>query len=135
VSNAKAHILVVDDDPDFVRAHQISLEQAGFRVSTASNGTEALKNLRTKAIDLVMLDVMMDYATEGLHVTYAIREDPALREIPVLMVTSLEEQTGEKFDPATDGEFLPVSDFVRKPIRPGELVAKVQKLLKQAGKA
>jgi len=126
------HILVVDDDPDVVEADRLVLEGAGYRVSSASNGTEALIRLRTGDVDLVILDVMMAHPTEGFHLSYEMKDDPKLRDIPVLMVTAVEERLGERIDLTKDSEYLPVSDFVRKPVEPEELLARVKRLLEVA---
>ena len=75
------HILVVDDDPDVVEADRLVLEGAGYRVSSASNGTEALIRLRAGDVDLVILDVMMAHPTEGFHLSYEMKDDPKLREL------------------------------------------------------
>jgi CheY-like chemotaxis protein len=127
-----AHILVVDDDPDVVEADRLVLETAGYRVSAAYSGSEALQKLRAGGVDLVILDVMMAYPTEGFHLTYEMKDDPKLRDIPVLMVTAVEDRLGQKLDPVRDAEYLPVADFVRKPVEPEELVARVRKLLEVA---
>jgi CheY-like chemotaxis protein len=127
-----AHILVVDDDPDVVEADRLVLEGAGYRVSSASNGSEALVRLRVGDVDLVILDVMMAHPTEGFHLSYKMKDDPKLRDIPVLMVTAVEQRLGERIDWVRDAEYLPVSDFVRKPVEPDELLARVKKLLEVA---
>jgi CheY-like chemotaxis protein len=132
MAEPNAHILVVDDDPDVVEADRLVLETAGFRVSAAYSGSEALQRLRAGGVDLVILDVMMAYPTEGFHLTYEMKDDPNLRDIPVLMVTAVEDRLGHKLDPVRDADYLPVADFVRKPVEPEELVARVRKLLEVA---
>jgi len=132
MAEPQAHILVVDDDPDVVEADRLVLETAGYRVGAAYSGSEALQKLRAGGVDLVILDVMMAYPTEGFHLTYELKDDPKLRDIPVLMVTAVEDRLGQKLDPVRDAEYLPVADFVRKPVDPEELVARVRKLLEVA---
>lgn len=132
----KARILVVDDDPDFVCAHQLALERADFRVATASSGTEALERLVQGGIDLVVLDVMMERDTEGIEVCYAMRQHPDMRTIPVLMVSSVEREGHAAFNPDTDRSCMMCDDFARKPVAPAELVQRVTNLLlKKKGKA
>jgi len=82
-------ILVVDDDPDFVKVTSKVLERAGHVVESAPNGAQALKAMRAAPPDLVLLDIMMSYVLDGLDVSREMAEDPALKEIPVIMVTSL----------------------------------------------
>ena len=134
MTERQAHILVVDDDPDVVEADRLILEQAGYRVSVAGDGTEGLATLKAGDVDLAIMDVMMSTPTEGFHLTYEMRDDPKLRDIPVLMITAIEEKMGESIDPGKDAEFLPVSDYLRKPVEPQELLSRVAKLLAAAKK-
>jgi len=128
-------ILVVDDDPDIVEALKMTLEANHYKVYTAANGTEGLKQVKAVNPDLIILDVMMDSITEGFQVTYQLRNPDAKSEyakyakIPILMLTAIVEKTRMKFSTKTDGDYLPVDDFVEKPIRPQVLLEKVKKLL------
>ncbi|HPD14725.1 MAG TPA: response regulator transcription factor [Planctomycetota bacterium] len=130
----KKRILLTDDDPDIVEALKTVLEASGFEVDTAPNGQECLRKLRASKPDLLILDVMMTTETEGFHVAYEIRHDPKLRDLPVLMLTAIEQKTGFKFSPTSDEDYLPVEQFVTKPIEPDELLKRVNELLsKSAG--
>lgn len=123
-------IVVIDDDVDILEAAKLTLEGAGYDVATAATGAEGMDLVRTGGADLVILDVMMETDTEGFRVAQEINGDPELADIPVLMLTSVSEKTGFAFDPETDGDYLPVEQFVEKPIRPDELVDRVRRLLK-----
>lgn len=133
----EAKILVVDDDPDIVEALKMTLEANRYKVYTAANGTEGLKQVKAVNPDLIILDVMMDSITEGFQVTYQLRNpDPKSEyakyaKIPILILTAIVEKTRMKFSTKTDGDFLPVDDFVEKPIRPQVLLEKVKKLLEK----
>lgn len=133
----EAKILVVDDDPDIVEALKMTLEANRYKVYTAANGTEGLKQVKAVSPDLIILDVMMDSITEGFQVTYQLRNpDPKSEyakyaKVPILMLTAIVEKTRMKFSTKTDGDFLPVDDFVEKPIRPQVLLEKVKKLLEK----
>lgn len=128
-------ILIIDDDTDMVEAMRIALEAVGYKVSSAPNGTQGLKTLLEFAPDLIILDVMMDTDTEGFNVAWAIRSDEdssiykKFKNIPILMVTSVSSEKKMKFDPKKDQEFLPVNDFIEKPIRPQQLLQKVSQYL------
>jgi len=128
----KKRILLTDDDPDIVEALRTVLEASGFEVDTAPNGQECLRKLRARKPDLLILDVMMTTETEGFHVAYEIRHDPKLRDLPVLMLTAIEQKTGFKFSPANDEDYLPVEQFVTKPIEPEELLKRVNQLLSKS---
>ena len=71
-----ARILVVDDDPDFVKVTTKVLEKAGHEVVSAANGAKALKAMREETPDLVLLDIMMSYILDGLDVSREMAEDP-----------------------------------------------------------
>ena len=126
---SKKSILVIDDDPDVVASIRMILESAGYAVDSALDGDTGLAKMRAAKPDMVILDVMMRKETEGFHVSYEIKNDPALARIPILMLTAIGEKTGMEFSPDKDREYLPVEMFVRKPIEPKELLAHVEKLL------
>lgn len=132
---SKAKILLVDDDPDLVEAMRMVLEGAGYDCVHALSGSRALEMLPREKPDLMILDVMMDDMTEGFHVAYKIRKPEAglepYRDLPIIMLTAIGQRTGMKFDPRTDGDYLPVDDFVEKPVQPKVLLEKVQTLLKR----
>jgi len=123
-------ILIVDDDPDLRDATQIMLRGAGYEALGASSGAEAMALLAKTPVDLILLDVMMETDTEGFHLAYKIRENPKLKDIPILMITCIEEKTGEVLDPDKAGDFLPVQGFLRKPIDMAQLQSKIQAVLK-----
>lgn len=126
------HILVVDDDADIRQAAEVVLTAAGYQVSFAASAQEALEKLRVKPVDLVLLDVMMETDTAGIHLSYDIRKDPALQKTPIIMLTSIEERLGEKLEPDKAGDFLPVDAFLRKPLCAAVLKAKVAEVLAKA---
>ncbi len=130
---SKAKILLVDDDPDLVEAMRMVLEADGYECVHASSGTRALELLPREKPDLMVLDVMMDDMTEGFHVAYRIRKpEPGLEafaRIPIIMLTAIGQRTGMRFDLKTDGDYLPVDDFVEKPVKPAALLEKVRTLL------
>ncbi|MCL6430448.1 MAG: response regulator [Anaerolineae bacterium] len=125
-------ILIVDDDPDIVEALRLTL-QGNYTVFTASSGQEALRKVKEVNPHLIILDVMMETQTEGFQVSLTLRNpDPASEfaaysKIPILMLTAIHQKTPLRFAP--DADYLPVDDFVEKPVKPGVLLAKVKKLL------
>lgn len=120
-------VLVVDDDPDFVRVTSKVLEKAGHEVLSAANGAKALQAMRQDAPDVVLLDIMMSYILDGLDVSREMAEDPKLKEIPVIMVTSLTGVKGSGMFP-TD-EYVPVDEWLSKPVDPETLLARVDRAL------
>jgi CheY-like chemotaxis protein len=133
-----AKILIIDDDPDMVLATRMCLEGAGHEVISAPNGAEGLKLVKSGRPDLIVLDVMMDSATEGFQVALALRkpepgsEFEAFRSIPIVMLTAIHSTTPLRFGPEQD--YLPVDAFVDKPIKPDDFLAKVNQLLEGVAK-
>jgi CheY-like chemotaxis protein len=119
-----AKVLVVDDDPDFVKVTSKVLEKAGHEVTSAANGAKALKAMRQDTPDVVLLDIMMSYILDGLDVSREMAEDSALTDVPVIMVTSLTGVTGSGMFP-TD-EYIPVDEWLSKPVKPEVLLARVE---------
>lgn len=123
---AKKLILIVDDDPAFVKLTSIVLEGAGYRVNTASNGDQALSLMREARPNLVILDVMMDYLLDGVAVARVMRASDDLRDIPILMVSSITSSEHAQLFPAS--EHLRVEEFASKPIQAADLIARVRRL-------
>jgi len=73
----------------------------------------------------------MEEKDAGFTVAYAIREDERLKDLPILMLTSAQEKTGFTFKLSKDQEWMKVDDFAAKPLRPAELVERVEKLIKK----
>jgi adenylate cyclase len=125
-----AKILVVDDDPDFGEITRLILTSKGYDVETASSGDLALRMMRATPPDLVLLDVMMASVLDGLHVAHTMHDDPALKHIPVIMITSIASSPMAEAFP-TD-EYVPVSAWLSKPVQPGDLLAQVVRLIGEA---
>ena len=123
-------VLIIDDDFDLVEAMRITLETAGFDVIDAQDGERGLDKIRSEMPDLVLLDVMMSSMDEGFHVAYKIREESAIKDTPIVMLTAVGNQTGFQFDPGKDADFLPVDAFLEKPVNPKKLVDVVRQNIK-----
>jgi CheY-like chemotaxis protein len=128
--NGQVEILVIDDDPNFVVAMKPVLESKGYKVASAGNREEAMKVLRKRKPDLILLDIMMEKMTDGFDIFYKLKHDPEMKKIPVLAVSSITEETGFKFTPATDGEYFEADDFMEKPVTPTLLLERIERLLR-----
>jgi len=128
-----AKILIIDDDPDMILALHLCLEDAGYEIIEAESGNEGLEKVKSENPDLIVLDAMMDTATEGFQVALTLRSpDPEseyapYRQIPILMLTAIHTTTPLRFGP--DEDYLPVDDFIEKPLEPDLLAQKVKELL------
>lgn len=125
--DAKKKIMLVDDDADFVEMNKAVLENNGYKVVAAYSGKECLEMVKSEKPDMIILDVMMDNKTEGFHVTYDLRNHEQTKNIPILMVTSVNEKVPYKFE--RDDTWLPVDEFVEKPLEPKRLLSEVSKRL------
>jgi len=128
--NESPEVLVIDDDPDFVVAMRPVLESKGYKVAAACNREEAMKVLKKCKPDLILLDIMMEKMTDGFDICYELKHDSEMKKIPVLAVSSITEETGLKFSPATDGEYFEADDFMEKPVTPTVLLERIERLLR-----
>jgi DNA-binding response OmpR family regulator len=124
----KQKILAVDDEPDALELIEFNLKAAGFEVSTAEDGKEALKKARQILPQLILLDLMLPQI-DGLEICKALRRDPATASIPIIMLTARATEIDRVL-----GLELGADDYVTKPFSPRELVLRVKNLLKR-GKA
>ena len=117
-------ILVVDDDQQNLELVQVYLEDIECETLAARDGLEALEIVARKKPDLILLDVMMPKMS-GFEVCRRLKSDPATRDIPVIMVTALNELADIErgVDSGTD-------DFLSKPVNRLELVTRVKSLLR-----
>lgn len=128
---SQENILIVDDDPDICEAMKIVLENKGYYVASARDSTEAMKHLESMKPDLIILDVMMNTLSEGFTFSRSLKKDAKYKDIPILMLTAVKDKTGIDFKPAAGDEvWLPVDEFLDKPVKPDVLIEKVEALLK-----
>ena len=119
-------ILLVDDDHVFVEAVSAVLESR-YRVQTAANGTQALEKVKESPPDLIILDVMMDYMSEGFDVARKLRQDPATKSIPLIMLTGVDERYDYREE--VDESWVPCDRYLEKPIEPDTLLSEVRALI------
>jgi two-component system, OmpR family, phosphate regulon response regulator PhoB len=120
-------ILVVDDEPDITALVAYHLAKAGFRVSTAANGTDALKAAREERPDIVILDLMLP-GVSGYEVLAELRKRDETREVGVILLTARREETDR-----IRGLSLGADDYLTKPFSPQELSLRVGGLLRRLG--
>ncbi len=125
-----AKILLVDDDPDFVEATRTVLESVPYDVIVAYDGDEGLAKVQEEHPDLILLDIIMP-TQDGFHVCEKLKSDPELWHIPIIMLTSLSQRISETAYSLQDGMMLEADDFIDKPVRPAELLARIARLLKR----
>ena len=124
-------ILMVDDDRDLVASVKAFLEARGYTVDTAHNGIEAREQLKKQRPDLVVLDIMMDYDTDGFNVAYKLRDEPETARIPVIIMSGFTKELETKthiFEPMMYREW-PAAKFFEKPVKLVDLADAIAGLL------
>jgi two-component system, OmpR family, phosphate regulon response regulator PhoB len=118
-------ILVVDDEPDITALVAYHLAKAGYRVSTASGGAEALKAAAEQRPDVIVLDLMLP-GISGLDVLQALRKQPDTRDVGVILLTARREEVDR-----IRGLSLGADDYLTKPFSPQELTLRVAAILRR----
>jgi two-component system phosphate regulon response regulator PhoB len=124
---APHRVLVVDDEPDITALVAYHLAKAGYRVSTAATGPEALKAAREERPDLVILDLMLP-GVSGYDVLAELRRREETRDVGVILLTSRREEADR-----IRGLSLGADDYLTKPFSPQELSLRVQAVLRRLG--
>ena len=124
---ASRRVLVIDDDPDFLDYVSIVLSCNGYAVQTATSVSTGLDQMRAWAPHLVIADVMMSRTLEGGNICREMRADPQLRDIPLILVSAIVNDDDEAV--YADIRNAQVDGFMRKPLEPNDLVARVAALL------
>ena len=117
-------ILCVDDEEAILDLLEEILVLNGYKAITVTNGKDALLKIKSQTIDLVLLDVNMP-GMDGIEVCRQIKEDPALRDIQIIMITGL-----ASHEDRVRGIEAGVEDYFTKPFNSTELLARIKILLK-----
>jgi DNA-binding response OmpR family regulator len=135
MEKSKAKILLIDDDPDFRNAVTPILERALYDVATASNPEEGKKKIFSEKPDLILLDIMMDSLFDGFSLCHAIKtskEYKEFKETPIIFISAVKERTGSRFQFKGDEEGMAgPDDYIDKPVKPDDLIARIEKLLRK----
>jgi CheY-like chemotaxis protein len=136
--NTKGSILIVDDDPDFVKTTRLILKTGGYEATVAEDARKGLEKIKESRPDLIILDIMMESIFEGFSFLSTLRTDPdfaPFKFTPVLMVSSVKSDTGSRFmfdDEGSMGEIPQPDDFMDKPVKPNALLGKVASLIRKS---
>ena len=118
------HILVVEDEPSIREIERLYLQKAGWTVTEAADGNEALEKWQNEQPDLIVLDLNLPYK-DGVEVCKSIRSTSL---VPIIMVTARAEEVDE-----LGGLDVGADDYLKKPFSPNILVARIKALLKRTG--
>lgn len=117
------HVLIVDDEPNIVLSLEFLMKQAGYRVSTAGDGEQALAAVAAEAPDLLLLDVNMPHKN-GYEVCETLKSSPATAAVKIVMLTA----KGRDIE-REKGLALGADDYLTKPFATQEIVALVARML------
>lgn len=121
-------VLLIDDDRDFVETTKIWLETK-YQVMTAYNGKEGMEAIKKERPNLILLDVMMP-EKDGYVLQDELKKDPEYSEIPILLLTAVGQNISSTRYAKSQGMEIMTEDFIEKPIKPDELLARVAKYIK-----
>ncbi len=121
-------VLIIDDDPDFLRAVGGLLTSSGYDVHVAHDGREGLEAAKRLRPHLILLDIMMADRTEGFFTLEQMRDVEDLQQTPVIVVSSIyTAQPAFKVSP--DAGWLPADSFLAKPVDPARLLEESARLI------
>lgn len=120
-----ATVYIVEDDPDVAEILRHNLSQEGFEVAVFTNGDEGLAAIEERPPDLVLLDLMLP-GRSGLEVARALRRQQETATLPIIMITARSEEAD-----ILHGLEQGADDYITKPFRPREVVARVKALLRR----
>ena len=131
----RAKILVIDDDPDFLEAVTPILESALYEVITATNAEKGKEKIFEEKPDLILLDIMMDSLFDGFSLCHSIKKDDEFKDFkntPIIFISAVKEKAGSRFQYRDqDYGLAQPDDYIDKPVKPKDLIARIEKLLKK----
>jgi CheY-like chemotaxis protein len=125
----KRKILLIDDDPDFVEAVKVIVENGGYTVRVAYDGEEGLEAVAAEKPDLIVLDVMMP-VMNGHECCAKLKADPATAKIPVILLTAVADRVTTSTYTHRDMLESEAEDYMPKPVEPQELLKLIKNWLK-----
>jgi CheY-like chemotaxis protein len=127
-----AKVLLIDDDSDFRASVKSLLESHGYTVLEASSGHAGLRMAAEHKPDVILLDIMMETTVEGYGVTHSLKyrdEYAQFRDIPIFMVSSIEESPDERFPMSAEVEMIRPDRYLTKPLNISEFLRLLEETL------
>jgi len=124
-------VLIVDDDTDLLSGQRVFLEENGYKVETATSMEDGLAKLEQFTPDIILADLMMEHYDTGFVFCKRIKDNPAMREVPIIMQTSAPKLTGFTFDasnPRTK-KWIMVDEVITKPVPLDQLLGRIERYL------
>lgn len=122
-------IVIVDDNTDYLFTMKTFLSRNGFEVETAPDGETGIGLIKKELPDLILLDVMMETTFSGFEVCRQVRNDPQLKNTPIIGITGMEDELGLTFDKYDDADYFSPDVFFDKPVDKDALLEKIKALI------
>ncbi|MET0072378.1 MAG: response regulator [Candidatus Thiodiazotropha sp.] len=122
-SKTKAKILVVDDSPTEIHIFKKILEKQGYQILAAKDGQEGVDIAKQELPDIILMDVVMP-VLNGFQATRQLKNNASTADIPVIMVTTKDQQTDKNW-----GMRQGATEYLVKPVAPAELLSKIRELI------
>jgi DNA-binding response OmpR family regulator len=132
---ASRRLLMIDDDVNLVNVFRLVCTAKGYEFHAAHSAAEALRRIPEVDPDLIILDVIMEDFVAGFRVVSELRagapDSPLARfaSVPIIMLTSVTRKTHVNFADRIGTALLPVDEFIEKPVKPAEILAKIEAIL------
>jgi two-component system alkaline phosphatase synthesis response regulator PhoP len=126
------YILIVDDDPDILENIITILETRPYRLATARDGKKCVDMVAQEIPDLLILDLLMP-RMDGWGVIREMRSEPRFARVPIMVLTTVVEDASRRRYELETGMAMDVQDYVQKPVKPVDLLERVDRLLKSHG--
>ncbi|MFH0983817.1 MAG: response regulator [Planctomycetota bacterium] len=125
------HILLIDDDPDIHHAVSAMLESKGFRLTCSLTGPDGVATARRDRPDLILLDIMLSSPSEGFHLAYDLSKDDELKDIPIIMISSIGSMMGMDYARELGTDYVRAEKFLDKPLDTKTLTSAIDEVLKK----
>ncbi|MCD4744239.1 MAG: response regulator [Desulfobacteraceae bacterium] len=129
MGNTSLKIAIVDDNTDYLFTMKTFLSRNGYEVVTAPDGEKGMDLIREEKPDIIMLDVMMETTFSGFEVCRQVRNDAALKKIPIIGITGMADEIGVEFNKRDDAEYFSPDAFFDKPVDKEALLKAIRDLL------
>jgi len=110
----KPKILIIEDDPDMHDVMNVILS-SNYELTSCYTGPDGLEAARTNKPDLILLDIMLSSPTEGFHLAYDLRQDEVLKEVPIIMISSIGQAMGMDVAKELGSDYIQAERFLDKP--------------------
>ncbi len=122
-------ILLIDDDADIHEVVKMILEPKGYQIECALTGPSGMEAARKLSPDMILLDIMLDSPSEGFHLAYEFKKDEALKDIPIVIISSIGKTMGIDYSKELGSDYVPANRFLDKPFDAAQLRSAVEEAL------